>query len=928
MRRFLTLICLLCLAIPAGISISGCTRNPGENYCNGLGYGMKVTDVAVITLPPVTGGISMAFGQTRQVAIPSAMTCKGGAASSVTSFNYGTTNNQLVDISPSGNICAGTWNRNSGGGISNYTICNPPNPLPTTGGLPYSVAYVTASAQSVVSNPVQVYVHSQVTSVSLALPTPPSGKQQCYSQGVQSTLDGQACFAGANNQQQVLCAPASVVTSGNYACPGGVPAGVTSIPSCTAALGSLNYSVGIPAIATITTNTNSNLVTITAGTPGTTPITASIAGSGSMAGYYSVCPPASISVALANGSTSGTVTQGVTQNLTTTVLDTMGNPITGLNLDYQSTDPVDISTGTAGSITTSFPGVASIYAICQPSSCNPAPVAELGIFGTGLPISSNKVTVTTPGTASEYLWFAAPGQSEYIVPIELLTGIVGAPSRLPNVPNSMIMDRLGNDLYLGSYRGVMIFNTASGTVTKQDASVPGVVLAVSPDNQTLLINDQQRQLFYLYGPSTGSSSSIGGMGNAAVWTPDTKTLYVTDNAALNNPAEGISGHTDMLYVFNQNTGWTTHPLPPSPLSSSLPPGIFPGNPLPANPLPPNVAISSTQQTPALTIPSVGAFVRGSSTEDHTWCPTGTAGNYSSMTFYPKVDSIAAQSDVLVATTDGQHILGAAVLGGAVTLNDIGVSIPTTACAVTTTGTAPNQVQTLNALSTNPWSNTATAITLDPSKVNASAINQLITAPNSSLAFITYTAAGSNTNAQLPYYLPNSSATTSSKAAPGTVGYLSLQGSASSRRWPASSGQTTSSSTSPRPATTKSTTSAFPPPSALQRHLRIRSRSLPTCRPVRQSHQAVSTPAARTLAPAASPSFQPRPSPSSRALLRKSSSQFTVVSSQHRRPALRRPSVLEHFRIYRNPPRPIHSAYSSGMGGISTKLRSALFPKTL
>ena len=54
MRRFLTLVCLLCLAIPAGISISGCTRNPGANYCNGLGYGMKVTDVAAITLAPAT----------------------------------------------------------------------------------------------------------------------------------------------------------------------------------------------------------------------------------------------------------------------------------------------------------------------------------------------------------------------------------------------------------------------------------------------------------------------------------------------------------------------------------------------------------------------------------------------------------------------------------------------------------------------------------------------------------------------------------------------------------------------------------------------------------------------------------------------------------------------------------------------------------
>ena len=78
----------------------------------------------------------MAFGQTRQINAPTATTCKGASAS-VSTYTYATTNNQLLDISPTGNMCAGTWNRNSGGGIPDYTICNPPNPLPKTGGLPY-----------------------------------------------------------------------------------------------------------------------------------------------------------------------------------------------------------------------------------------------------------------------------------------------------------------------------------------------------------------------------------------------------------------------------------------------------------------------------------------------------------------------------------------------------------------------------------------------------------------------------------------------------------------------------------------------------------------------------------------------------------------------------------------------------------------------
>ncbi len=81
MRRFLTLVCLLGLALPAGISISGCIRNPQGNYCNGLGYGTKDTAVASITLQPQVAGISLAYGQTTQIQSPSAFTCKGDAAS-------------------------------------------------------------------------------------------------------------------------------------------------------------------------------------------------------------------------------------------------------------------------------------------------------------------------------------------------------------------------------------------------------------------------------------------------------------------------------------------------------------------------------------------------------------------------------------------------------------------------------------------------------------------------------------------------------------------------------------------------------------------------------------------------------------------------------------------------------------------------------
>jgi hypothetical protein len=747
MRRFLTLVFMLCLAVPAGITISGCTRNPAGNYCGGLAYGLKDTEVASIVLQPQTTGISLAYGQTQQIQSPSALTCKGAAADiNSNNITYGTTNNKLVDISPTGNICAGTWNRNTGGGIADYTYCNFPNPLPATNGLPYTTAYITASVNSVTSNPVEIFVHAQVSSISLV------GPQQCVSQTQVATLDAQACYS-SNGTQYLMCKPASLTDSSKYACP--MAPGITSVPSCASAIGYLNYTVGTGTVATINTNTNE----ITATSPGTTAINASVAGSGASAGYFSTCPPKSISLTLADGSTSGTITRGVQQNLTTTILDTNNQAITGLSLDYQSTNPIDITVSSGGSINPRYPGTASVYAACQPSSCNPSPINVFGLNGTGLSITSNAVNLNTPGTISDFVWFAAPGKSQYFVPIELLTGSTGSTVRMPYVPNSMMMDQSGSDLYFGSQHELMIYSTATSGLSKEEPSVPGVVLAVSPNNAFVLVNDQVREIFYLYATASGASTSFGGLGNAAAYTPDSKTLYITDNAALGGD------HKDMLYVYNVNSGWSTYPLPPSPLpAASIPPSTYL----------PNVAVSPTFQTPALAIPSVGAYLRGTPTVAHTWCPLGTVSATGSTitSFYPGPypGSVAAQggdtqpvqSDVLTATTDGKHILAAAMQGGGITLSDINVTIPTGACpAATASGTSSQ----LNPLAIG---HASTPYTQSALTVNATAINQIIASPVSNLAFVLYSS--SSTGAQLPYYVPNST------GAAGTVGYVTLNGS--------------------------------------------------------------------------------------------------------------------------------------------------------
>jgi hypothetical protein len=366
------------------------------------------------------------------------------------------------------------------------------------------------------------------------------------------------------------------------------------------------------------------------------------------------------------------------------------------------------------------------------------------------------------------------------VPLELITGTLGSNVRLPYVPNSMMMDRGGANLYFGSARELMVYSTTTNAIARQDATAPGVVLAVSPNDSQLLINDQARQLFYLYNASAGGFTTFGGMGVAAAWTADSETLYIVDNAEMNTPASCgtplITGHTDTLYVYNANTGWTSEPLPPSPLPASV---------LPTCTTQPNTALPIMAQTPAIMVPGVGAYLRGNPTVAHTWCPTGTVGNNSTIQFYPLGDSEPVQSDVLDATVDGQHILSAtATGGGGITLNDIAVTVPTITdngiatpeqCPTTTTVAGTVTTQTLGPLTV---SSTLTQASI--SGVSAAAVNQVVTGSvpqvtasqtvASNLAFVTYSPLSpSNTNAVLPYYIP------SAGSAAGAVNYVTFAG---------------------------------------------------------------------------------------------------------------------------------------------------------
>lgn len=714
MRRFFALLALLVVSIPAGLSITGCLT-PVGNYCNGLGYGPKTSDVAAIDLEPKTTGVSLAWGQTGSLRSPTATTCKGASAT-VTHYNYGSSNLFLADISPSGSICAGTWNRNSPGGIADYTICTPP--AGSNGGSCTStscgVVQMTASAAGVSSNPVPVFIHPPITSISFVPNAPNSPEMGCVSQ---------------NHPGPVLSpVPPAGQTAANVTVLG--PNG-QAIPS--GDIGTISYTAVTNGIVNIN-NTSSSGTGVngstTANMPGSTVINATVSqsSSGSAAGYFYTCPPKSIALSVVGGQpgsvpNSTKVTTGTPVIMNAAITDTRGNPITGLQLDYTSTEPQNIASSSLGQVTATWPGQASISAICQPSTCNPAPIGQIGVFGNGTPIVSNTLTFTSPGRNSNYLWMAST-QSQFFSSIDLTTGKPGSPIRLPYIPNSMVMDQAGFSLYFGSYRELMVYSASTNSLSKEDTSVPGVVLAVSPSDSEVVINDQLRQVIYLYSTNLGTISSIAGVATRAQFSPDGKNVYVVG--------------PNTLYVFNDATGWSTYTL------NTTPPG------------PTTTACNFDNNTPgsgafdpfcganvALTVPSVAAFVSGSPTTAYGFCPN--VSNPNAPTYYPQAASVAGiRTDALTATADGAHILGADIADN--DLTDFGVAIPTGMCPSTTSDASGNTAQ--SGLKLTP---SHTQVSLG---IAASEIDQVVASPTSSVAFVTYNNnnPGSGTGI-LPAYSP-------------------------------------------------------------------------------------------------------------------------------------------------------------------------------
>jgi len=782
-RRFVSFAILLFFAVPFGLSVSGCKHALAIQYCNGGDAGPEVGQVATITLSPTLAvyGESLNYGQIGQSLSASAQDCKGNAVS-VTKYTYASTNGYtsgnsagvFADINPNtGQVCAGTWNRNTGGGIADYTTCTPPPATPSE-----YLAYVTATANGASSNAIPVYVHPVPTSIAIGSPsgsclvgtesvtgsttlgspfvTVSSTTQIAAGQGISGlgipattsiiavntvtntlTISSNATASGTNIPLTIIgnptsnCCPLAVTAPGN-------PQPYTPNSSClsqgqtaqlvgsvydngstyagnniTCQVGHLTFSpVGATNVATIDENG-----VITANQPGSATITAAItsSGSGNTAGFFSTCPPASIVLTATGKGTSDdiNVSLNVPQSFSTQVLDSKGSPITGISLEYESTNQQTVPTS-GNSVTPIFPGSGTITAVCQPGTCNPAPFSQINYQGNGVALTSNGITVNTAGTSSTVIYIGSTS-SQYLYPVDFTTNQPATLLKLPYVPNSMVINEAGSEIFLGSSQGLMTVSTANNALTSTISTIVGSVISVSPDGSTLIITDPIRQTISLVTSSGSVETTYGGVATHASWSPDSQTVYITAGG--------------QLLIHSAYTNWTALPTPVAAYTDV-----------------------------AATVPHIGAYFAGVTEIDgRSYCPTTTlaAGSppVATNSFYPVSEIVAKPADRIAATTDGNHILGATATAPAA-LQDLVVTLPVqTECpqANLTTPSTPVAFNSIN--NTYPLTG-----------VVPTAITGVVPSTNSAVAFVTYTGTGA-TGTQLPMYIPST----------GTLSYVSLPG---------------------------------------------------------------------------------------------------------------------------------------------------------
>src|SRR5713226_6020148 len=508
MGRSFALVRVVSVFIVLGsiVTLSGCSSGSPTNATS-------FPVPASIGLAPANS-VSLDTGSTTQTFTASPRNTANAAVTTPVTFL--SSNTAVLTVASNGNACAGTWDS-----LTTPQICTPG---------PVGVAQVTATASGVSSPPTTVYVHQHVDKIVVsAIPgqTPPLGT--CFSKGQLFNYQATALSRGLD---------------------------------ITGSVGPFAWQVIPSDVATVTAVTESTPVSglligqaqVLAHTPGVASLFASASNVNSQPQDFTTCAVQSITLAVTGSSTNTiNVTSGAGKTVTATVVDTLGNTITGVPLTWSSSQSATVGASSSGGVTTSKAGGGSVIASCTPPTCNigfqpllpiyPESAVDVVVAGSGTTTTAPAETiyVSSTGVSASGDCATTSGCFSTLVPITAPANTVGTAITLPATPNSLVFDRQGAKAYLGTdfgflgSRGLMAITPGSPPTVSEFKAVTGRVLTVSPDGKKVIVSDTKSSPNQVFVFDTTSNTSINlpiAAATAADYSPDNLKAYILAGSTL------------------------------------------------------------------------------------------------------------------------------------------------------------------------------------------------------------------------------------------------------------------------------------------------------------------------------------------------------------------------------------------------------------
>jgi hypothetical protein len=534
---------------------------------------------AKISLNPALSA-SMQLGSTLQFTASAQNGTNGNINPTFTFSLTPTSPGGILEISPSGAACAGSWN------APYYNVCTPAG---------VGVVQVTATALGATSPPTTVFVHPEVDNIQVSIvppvnsPPPACASQVALPPACDLAFNNSGNYCVSQNQVQTL--QATAYSQGT---------------DVTALVGPFTWNqanlnvVTITPIITSSSNVPTNQATVVSNTPGATQVVASASGVSSQPYIAETCPVQCIALEVSqNGSQNPNqinfvTNKGTSETIAATAVDVQGCIVPKPTLTWTSSSPAALVPGSASSgcaagttcvISTTQAGGAAITASCTPPTCNIGfPLDAPGLPALYLPQPVYPVTAisglaTGVSTSTNVLASSQDCYSTALCPVALYNfsttkNVAGSPTEMPTPPNSLMFDPAGDKAYAGSEYGALLITSAnlgsSSASPFAELAAPGTtlgaitgkVIAVSPNGGMAVFSDtvSTPNQVYVATTSTGASGAVSLNINGAVtaaFSPDNSKAFILGNG----------GNT--LYVYSPLQALQTYPLTTSACDLSM-----------------------------------------------------------------------------------------------------------------------------------------------------------------------------------------------------------------------------------------------------------------------------------------------------------------------------------------------------------------------